>query len=648
MNPYSFLAAAIIAIASLVSVNASAPEGRVAPHFEVRGTASDVDALPLKSTQVRTRIAGVIAEVEVVQTYANTGSTPLEAIYVFPASTRAAVQGLQIKVGDRIIKAEIQGREQAQHTYDAAKAQQKIAALLKQHQPNVLEMNVANIAPGAEVLVRLLYSEKLAPVERIYEWVLPGVIGPRYENGQGDPTWKQNPFLTDGQAAPAKLDVALQLEAGMPVQSLTSPSHELDIQFLNATSARASLKPAPDAANRDLVVRYQLADKKISSGLLLHQGEDENFFLLNVQPPARVTGTDIPARDYLFILDISGSMEGFPIDTAKQLMTRLLQSLRHQDRFNVLLFAGSHEMLAAEPLSATAGNIARVDTLIQQARSGGGTELLPALKRALAMPENDRGARNVLVITDGLVTVETEAFDLIRENLDRANVFTFGIGTSVNRHLLEGLARIGKGEPFVVTQAAECTAAARRFQEYVSSPLLTRIEVRAEGFDLLELEPERVPDLFADRPLEIVGKWKGQPRGKITIAGTTANGPYETSFDVSAEAAKGLDHPALRPLWARERARVLGDYAALSDASAKEALKTLGLKYGLLTEQTSFVAVDDHPQAFAQASSTVHQPSPLPAGVSQNAVSSAGSVPEPGAMGLLLMVLSLMFLNRRR
>jgi Ca-activated chloride channel family protein len=175
--------------------------------------------------------------------------------------------------------------------------------------------------------------------------------------------------------------------------------------------------------------------------------------------------------------------------------------------------------------------------------------------------------------------------------------------------------------------------------------VLTNIQVRGDGFELYDLEPAKVPDLFADRPLEIVGKWKGQPRGQIIITGTTANGPYETAFDV---ATASTNHPALRPLWARERARVLGDYAALNDSRAKTSLKDLGLKYGLLTEQTSFVAVDEQPQQLASNAVPVQQPLPLPQGVSQSAVGSAGSVPEPGAMSLLMFALTVLALHRRR
>lgn len=630
-----------------------------APHFEIMGELGSAEAasasLPLKSTQVRTRISGVIAQVEMTQTYANTGSVPLDATYVFPGSTRAAIHGMEIKVGDRTIKAQIQERGKARQTYETAKAQKKTATLLEQQRPNVFEMNVANIAVGAEVQVRLTYSELLVPTDAVYEFVLPGVVGPRYTSSRsGDTALATNPFLAEGTANPASLDFELMLDAGLPVKSLTSPSHALDIQFTSATSALARLKASPtDPSNRDLIVRYQLADQKVNTGLLLHRGDDgENFFLLNVQPPERVTKADITPREYLFIVDISGSMNGFPLETAKQLMRNLLGTLREKDHFNLLLFAGSNEVLSELPLQATRHNIASAMTMINESRSGGGTELLPALQRALSMQGEDDRSRSIVIITDGYITVEKQAFDLIRRNLGQANVFTFGIGSSVNRHLLEGLASIGNGEPFVVTQIAECPIACQRFQRYVTSPLLTNIRVRAEGFDAFELEPGSVPDLFADRPLTIVGKWKGAPRGKITVTGRTAKGPYEATIDVPASE---MTNPALRPLWAREKARVLGDYARLDDTEAKAQLTALGLNYSLLTEQTSFVATDDQPQTFAVAATHVRQPVPLPQGVGSGAVSpsvtqtgGAGTVPEPGVMSLLLFTLTVLVMMRRR
>ena len=604
----------------------------------------------------------MIAEVELTQVYANEGDAPLEAVYVFPGSTRAAVQGLEMRIGERLIRAKIQEKSEARAGYEKAKAERKNAALLEQERPNVFRMSVANIAPEAQVEVTLRYTEVLRPTERVYEFVFPSVVGPRYErkSGTGE-SWAKNPHLREGEASPMQFDFELSLQAGMPLQSLACATHEVETRFLGASAAELNLKSG-QAADRDVVVRYQLADQKVATGLLLERGESENFLLLNVQPPARITPDNVPPREYVFIVDVSGSMNGFPIRTAQLLMSDLIGGLHAEDRFNVLTFASGSELLAEKSLPAEPGALRQALDLVNRQSGSGGTELLPALERALRLPRDERMARCVVLVTDGFVTVEAEAFDLIRERLGEASFFTFGIGSSVNRHLLEGLARIGGGEPFVVLNEGAAREASTRFHRYISAPVLTHVRVAFEGFAVEDIQPLALPDVYADRPVMVAGKWKGEPRGMIKVSGLAAGRPYEAWIDVAGEAAKpgALGNPALRSYWARERVRELADYAGLN---AREKSRTrgeiteLGLKYGLLTDYTSFLAVDERPQPDLLAQAVqVNQPLPLPHGVSQMATGNAtvsitgnaGSTPEPGVISLLMLSLASLWLQRRR
>lgn len=660
-----------------------------APYFTVEGTQGErVDAFPLKSTRVSARLSGIIAEVEVTQLYANEAEAPLEAVYVFPGSTRAAVHGLEMRIGERLIRAEIQERDTARAGYEKARAERRQASLLEQERPNVFRMSVANIVPGAEVEVRLRYSEVLRPEERVYEWVFPAVVGPRYSRPDTKPgSWVANPYLREGAPTPARFSLDLSLRAGMKLQSLVCASHDADIRFLNEAAAELSLHEGV-TADRDVVVRYQLAGNKVATGLLLDRREDESFFLLNVQPPARVPPERTLPREYVFIIDVSGSMNGFPLRSAQLLMADLLAGLRDQDRFNVLTFAAGSTLLSPESLPASPEKIARAQTLVRDQRGSGGTELLPALQRALSLPRAAEDmARCVVLVTDGYVDVEPAAFDLIREKLGEASFFTFGIGSSVNRHLLEGLARLGGGEPFVVLNEREARAQAGRFLTYIAAPVLTRVRVDFEGFDASDIQPATPtnayadrpypdlpglatasvtpPDVYADRPVLLTGKWRGEPRGRIRVTGLAAGRPYEAWIDVAAEAAKpgALSNPALRPLWAREKTRELADYAGLSEREknrTRAEVTALGLKYHLLTEFTSFLAADASappvlPNAAGQLAS-VRQPLPLPHGVSQSAANpaaisitgNAGSTPEPGLTSLLLLSLAALWLQRRR
>ncbi|MCU0700612.1 MAG: VIT and VWA domain-containing protein [Myxococcaceae bacterium] len=454
-------AVSFLAVFSSSVARAEAPARTEAPYFEVLGGDPSVDALPLQSTHVETRIVGVIAHVTVEQVYVNRGTRPINVRYVFPGSTRAAVHGLVMQVGDRRVRAQIKEKQQAQREFDQARADGKTASLLTESRPNVFTMNLANVLPKDRLSVTLEYSELLVPEGGTYEWVFPTVVGPRYVNGsEPNADFAKAPYQHEGELPHATFSLDATLSAGMPIQSLTSPTHPITATWTGKSAARFSLTPDASAGNRDVVVRYSLLGASTASGLLLSQGDGENFFLLTVQPPARIPTNDIPPRDYLFVVDVSGSMYGFPLDTTKALLHDLVTQLRPTDTFNVLFFSGGSQVLSPTPLPANPKNLERAEAMISKASAGGGTELLPALHHALSLPRQPMTSRSVIIVTDGYVGCEREAFTLIRDRLDQANVFAFGIGSSVNRTLIEGLAHAGRGEPFFVLSQAEAHASA--------------------------------------------------------------------------------------------------------------------------------------------------------------------------------------------
>jgi len=602
----------------------------LSPYFFVKSDDPNLDQLPLTSTSTSVDIAGVIADVKVMQVYKNEGKHPLEAIYIFPASTRAAVYGMKMTIGERTIIAKIGKREEARRDYEKAISEGKSASLLEQQRPNVFQMNVGNLLPGDEIKVELSYTELLVPTDGVYEFVYPTVVGPRYSN-QPEPAsekWVKNPYLKSGHAPSYTFDLTANLNAGVPIQEVLCSSHKVNVSYSGASCATVKLDATEKSGgNRDYVLRYRLAGGQIASGMLMYQDRDENFFLFMLQPPKRVTVEQIPPREYIFIVDISGSMHGFPLDISKELLRNLIGSLRPQDKFNVLLFAGSSSALSeTESLPATAENLKRAIAVIDQQQGGGSTELIPALKQALSLPRAPGCSRTVVMATDGYVSVEKEAFELIRQRLGEANMFAFGIGSSVNRHLIEGLARAGMGEPFVITKPDEAKLEAEKFRRYIQSPVLTQIKLNYGDFKVSALEPPAVPDVLAERPVIVFGKWSGAVQGKITLTGRTGNDSYSTHINVS-EVKPLAANAALRYLWARHRIAVLSDYNTLQNSSELvEEVTNLGLKYNLLTAHTSFVAIDSKARRDGGQLTTVSQPLPLPEGVSNYAVGALQSV----------------------
>ena len=609
-----------------------AADKTLSPYFRVQSDDPETDRLPLKSTAAEVEIAGVIADIRVTQTYKNEGSRPLEAIYVFPASTRAAVYGMRMTIGERTIVAEIKEREQARQDYEAAREAGKSASLLEQQRPNVFQMNVANILPGDVIEVELKYTELLVPEDGVYELVYPTVVGPRYsetpkEGAPDSEQWVENPYLREGEAPPYTFDIQATISAGMPIADVSCPSHPAEIDFRDRSVAKVRLDPsASGGGDRDFILRYRLQGGKIQTGLLLHEGESERFFLLMVQPPDRVAPETIPPREYVFIVDVSGSMRGFPLEVSKTLLKDLIGNLRPTDRFNVLLFAGGSRLLAKTSLPATAENVSRALSHIDNQHGGGGTRILPALHQALSLPGTENYARTFVVVTDGYVNVERETFDLIRDHLNEASVFTFGIGRSVNRFLIEGMARAGMGAPFVVTETSEAAGQATTFREYIRTPLLTHVDLDWEGFKAYDVEPPTVPDVFAERPVIVFGKWRGEPAGTIRLSGQTGGGPYTAEIEVDRESS-ATSHEALAYLWARHRIALLSDYNGVrQDPETTAEVTRLGLEYNLLTQYTSFVAIDSRVRREGDEVTTVKQPLPLPAGVPGTAVGAA-----PGA-----------------
>ncbi|MEM6396633.1 MAG: VIT domain-containing protein [Bacteroidota bacterium] len=634
---------ALFSLPRLLSAQQAA-ERENAPYFLIESQQDGVlVSMPLVSTSAEVNIVGVIADVQITQQYVNTGSAPIEASYVFPASTNAAVYAQRMRIGDRVIEGVVMERGEARATYETARSEGRRASLLEQHRPNVLQMQVANIMPGDTVDVELNYTELLVPESGVYEFVYPTVVGPRYtgEGGQ-DIDYADQAYTRKNRNPSYTFDLDINVDAGMPIREINSPSHRLTYTHPSeGTDIQIGLHPSESpCGNRDFILRYRPGGDGIQTGLMLFEGEDENFFLYMAQPPTELSDADFPPREYIFILDVSGSMNGFPMGVTKRLMRELIPTLRPTDRFNIVTFAGGNKLWQPESKPATQDWLDKGIAFVNSHGGGGGTNLLSAMKRSLELPRSEQGlSRSFVIVTDGYVSVEPEAFDLVREKLDEANFYAFGIGNSVNRHLIEGLAHVGRGQSFVLTDETDAPDVVDRFRRYIESPVLTGTKLTFDRFDAYDVEPISIPDLTSERPLVVFGKYKGRPRGRIELcgyggySGEIAHPVYleqpvnpaqrqKTFSDVVKPSARSEKNGALQYLWARERLRRLSDYAGLSyGQNHREEIVSLGLKYNLLTQFTSFVAVEESLIANTDGElERVEQALPLPEGVSNMAV----------------------------
>ena len=582
----------------------------LSPYFLVKCDSLKDVQMPLKKTEVEVNIAGVIADVKVTQIYINESPNTLEAIYVFPGSTRAAVYAMAMTIGDRRIDAKIKKKEQARKEYEQAKQEGKSATLLEQHRPNVFQMNVANILPGDTILVEMRYTELLEHEGGLYEFVYPTVVGPRYTETEHEWVGPSTDMFVNGKMPEFSIKTIVQ--AGMPIQKISSMTHNLTIESPSPDQAVVSLSnPKDNEGNRDYILQYELQGGKVESGLLRYEHGDENFFLLMMQPPKKPTLDQIPPREYVFIVDVSGSMHGFPLQVSKDLIRNLISGLRPVDRFNVMLFESSNDMLYKESVPATEKNIEDAMKVIDRQKGSGGTRMYPAIKNAMEFKETRGFSRTFIIVTDGYVTVEKEAMNYVRSNLNKANLFPFGIGPSVNRYLIEGLAHAGMGTPYIVTNKTQAEEIGKKAIKEISQPVLTNISIDWDDFDVYDVEPVAIADVFSERPMLVYGKYRGEAKGTIIVNGLAGNSMYEQKFDISK--TKQQHNQALRYLWARNQIRYHDDYAQYYEGDKNtwvgydrnhqqsdkqiEYVTNLGLKYNLLTKYTSFLAVDQEVRA---------------------------------------------------
>ncbi len=614
-----------------------------APYFWIRAADGGIDSLPLKSTDVQVKIEGTMATVVIRQTYRNDGTVPIEASYVFPGSTRAAVNDLLFRVGERTIRAEIKEKEDARRTYEKAKIEGKRTTLLEQHRPNVFQMKVANILPADTIEVELTYTETLERKNGLYEFVFPTVVGPRYsENPKGGPStdWISSPFIDPDTPAPTEpsFEMAIHILQGGRLDKVGSPTHRIDAKYLTPNEVGIELlDEAKRIDNRDFILRFSLADAEPVASFLAQRTGPGGFFFLNIEPPSRPTPSTFIPREYLFLLDVSGSMNGFPLDISKEIISKIISDLNEGDSFNIFAFAGGTDIFSPSgsvPVDRT--TLSRALHWIENQRGSGSTRILPAMKKILKEPKPEGRSRSIIVLTDGYVSVEHQTFELIRNSLGEANLFAVGIGSSVNRHLIEGMARAGGGEAFVATDSGEGQLMTSSFLEMIQNPVLTDIEIEFDGVSVDDVLPASQPDLFVERPLRVIGKFEGLLEGTIRVTGFRGSEPFEQAIslnDLQTE-AESLDI-----LWAREKIRALSDdLPFLGEGKVRSAIVALGLRYRLLTPFTSFVAVEEVIARTEADLHTVKQPLPLPAGVSKLAV--GGGVPaspEPATWSLILI-----------
>ena len=352
--------------------------------------------------------------------------------------------------------------------------------------------------------------------------------------------------------------------------------------------------------NKDFTLRYDVAGQRITDALLTHRSAKGGFFTLILQPPDRVTAEDVMPKELVFVLDTSGSMSGFPLNKARECVKLALDNLYPQDTFNVITFSGDEHILFEEPKPATPENVRLAKKFLDDRDSGGGTEMMKAIKAALDPSDSQGHVRIACFFTDGYVGNDMEIIAEVKKH-QNARVFAIGFSPGPNRFLLDKMTEYGLGEVDYVTEdAADAKSVVRRFHERVRNPLLTNLSVEWVGAAVSDVYPQRIPDLFAAKPVILTGRYTTSGSGTVLLKGKMSGRDFVREIPIFFP-DQNPENDVLATLWARRRIDDLmgQDYAGLQnktmDTSTRDQITQLGLEFRLMTQFTSFVAVEETP-----------------------------------------------------
>lgn len=583
--------------------------------------------VPLEHTDVDASISAYIATVNVTQKFANPYDEKIEAVYVFPLPQNAAINEFLMTIGDRRIRGIIRDRDEAKKIYDAAKRQGHVASLLTQERPNVFTQKVANIEPGKKIDINIKYFNTLAYDDGWYEFVFPMVVGPRYnppgstdgigavgigargKSGQSTEVTYQKPNQRSGH----DISLTVAIDAGVSVKETRSVNHVVEKRIDTQHRTIVRLSDRDSIPNKDFVLRYKVAGDRIDSALLTHRDESGGYFTLMVYPPETLRSLQRKPVELIFVLDCSGSMSGKPIAQAKSAIKRGLKSLQPNDTFQIIRFSNNASQLGEAPVIATKENVRRGLKYLRSLKGGGGTQMIEGIKAALDFPHDETRLRFVCFMTDGFIGNEAQILGALHGKLGASRVFSFGVGSSPNRFLLNRMAKLGNGAVAYLSLNDSGSDVMDHFFERISHPAMTDLHIDWGGLAVRDVYPERLPDLFVGRPVILTGRFDGGVGRAIRISGDC--GGRDRQIVVDTTDANGA-HEGLAAVWARTKIADLVDRVTYDiDRDISGEIRTLALNYNLMSQFTAFVAVDSLTRTAGTQGTTVRVPVHVPDGV---------------------------------
>jgi len=580
--------------------------------------ASQYRQIPLMDTQVNMDISGMLVRSHVKQYFKNTSNDWIEAVYVFPLPETAAVDHMRMQIGERIIEAQIKEKKQARKIYQQAKREGKKTALMEQQRPNMFTNAVANIGPGETVVIEIEYLQALEYNQGSFSLRFPMTITPRYIPGaplqqtfssrssgrasgwqQSTSEVKDAASITPPIAGNANsVSLTINLAAGFPVKKINSPYHTIQQQQAPDDHLIIRLADGKAHASHDFELSWTPDISQAPEAALFSEKINNDYYhLLMVLPPGDNAQTQQPlAREAIYVIDTSGSMQGTSMEQAKQSLLMALDRLRLHDRFNIIQFDSTTQQLFERSHSASFENIIDAKRYVGGLRADGGTEMAPALNLALRQLTDNRHVRQVIFLTDGSVGNENALFDIIHKHLGDSRLFTVGIGSAPNSYFMRKAAQFGRGSFTHIGDVNEVKNKMNRLFKKLENPLLTNIKIDINNNSITEIWPKRIADLYNGESIVLAIK-TDRPLQTVKMQGTRALSPWQASFNLNQADNETARQSGIGTFWARRKIAALMDslHNGVNKPELQKEVTKVALNHHLVSKFTSLVAVDISP-----------------------------------------------------
>lgn len=587
------------------------------------------DGEPLQAvrlgTDVDLTVSGPTVRAKITQAFRNPTSKWVEAVYLYPMPEDGAVDSLKMVVGDRVIVGEIKKKAEAREIYESAKSSGQKAGLIEQQRPNMFTTAVANIGPGETVLVQIEYQAPVRQSSGVYSLRVPLVVAPRYNPGPraegADPVPDRGvleaPAIldprTDGKTNPVSITV--HLKPGFSLGDVASSFHQINNVRDGAGGRTISLKSGEIPADRDFELTWKPSMFAAPQASLFRETVDgEDYVLAFLTPPSKPATGPQPPREIVFVIDNSGSMGGESMRQAKASLGYALGRLKPSDRFNVVRFDDTMETLFPDTVAADGDHVKKAQDFVKGLEAAGGTEMLPAMKAALAdpRPKDDHYLRQVVFLTDGAIGNDQELLEAVGKGKGRSRVFMVGIGSAPNSFLMTRASELGRGTFTQIGSTSQVEGRMRELFTKLEQPVATELTAEVDG-TTSDITPAILPDLYRGEPVVVAVK-VGELKGSLKIGGLIGGRPWSVNLPL-AKATPGL---GISKLWARRRisdAEVAKTLGKLGQDQADAQILDIALTHKLVSSQTSLVAVDRTPSRPAGTPLTrADLPLNLPAG----------------------------------